>query len=161
MVAEVLTNGKETTCTMQSVKQGDKASLKCDFGEDLTKSRHGIYIQRYVGNSSEPEHVMDCYWPKASDNYKCTPSSPFVFSGNISHSLTLDLPSAQSSDEGTYYCEVVENNFSFQFCNFTTHSANGSREDAQIDKSSDTTTAATFDGSIDTNTTAGTLRKGE
>ncbi|XP_070202161.1 uncharacterized protein [Littorina saxatilis] len=82
---------------------------------------------------------MDCFWQ--NDSYTCAPTSPFVFDGNISDSLTLDLPSAQGRDEGNYFCEVLEDAFSYKPCRFDTllaieHEYAAVKEDARLGETS-------------------------
>ncbi|XP_025113005.1 uncharacterized protein LOC112575385 [Pomacea canaliculata] len=107
-----------SVCDIQSVKQESETSLSCYFPVDLSKTRQDFAV--YHLSQGVTADVLRCTWEE--DNPNCNVAQGFQFDGSVSSHLTLIIPSAFKTHEGTYSCQSTSKEpFSYHTCSFTLH----------------------------------------
>ncbi|XP_025113009.1 uncharacterized protein LOC112575386 [Pomacea canaliculata] len=107
-----------SVCDIPSVKQESETSLSCYFPVDLSKTRQDFAV--YHLSQGVRAVVLSCTWEE--DNPSCNVAPGFQFDGSVSSHLTLTIPSAFKTHEGTYSCQSTSKEpFLYNTCSFTLH----------------------------------------
>ncbi|KAK7105951.1 hypothetical protein V1264_017263 [Littorina saxatilis] len=97
---------KETiTCDAPSVRDGQPASVTCDFKRDVSAlSSATVTVEHYPDGSPDPIPVLECT-PVGAD---CTfPVQGYEFNGQINTKLVLTITRASKANNGRYACKML------------------------------------------------------
>ncbi|XP_070203747.1 uncharacterized protein [Littorina saxatilis] len=100
--------GAPTGCINITAVVGQKAAITCQFGRDVSKSKHNIDVQQYPPSSHEPVSMLKCNWlVRKPDEPTCTVHSGCSFNASVNNTLTIEISNVTRNFEGDYFCQLV------------------------------------------------------
>lgn len=103
--------GAAISCEAPAVKNGDAATLTCDFKENVNQVKKNVKVQYHPADKPtlSPDlmvTVADCYWTNSQD-FKCSMHDGYRFLGINGALATVQILKASQEHVGKYTCEVV------------------------------------------------------
>ncbi|KAK7105566.1 hypothetical protein V1264_016930 [Littorina saxatilis] len=98
------------TCSAPLSALGQPSHLTCFFQRDLHASNKQIMVVRHsfgAPNDDLGKDVLTCTRRVHSDALQCKAKDGYIFDGEISDRLTLQIPTATNDTAGQYLCHVI------------------------------------------------------
>ncbi|XP_025112299.1 uncharacterized protein LOC112575025 [Pomacea canaliculata] len=111
-----LDRGQATSCDIPSVKLMEPATLTCDFGVDINKTKTNFNIVHFSDQHRQGVDVLKCVWQH--DDLVCDVTSGLEFSRPVTDRLALTIPRANDSHAGKYLCQLQRTTNNASFCAF-------------------------------------------
>ncbi|XP_025112297.1 uncharacterized protein LOC112575023 isoform X4 [Pomacea canaliculata] len=116
--------GQATSCNIPSVKLIEPATLTCDFGVDINKTKTNFNIVHFSDQNKEGVDVFKCIWQH--NDLVCDVTSGFEFSRPVTDQLALTIPRANDNHAGKYSCQLQRSSNNATYCEFSIDSGSDS-----------------------------------
>ncbi|XP_025111864.1 uncharacterized protein LOC112574792 isoform X2 [Pomacea canaliculata] len=105
-----------SSCTIESVKEMEPASLTCKFSTDVNMSKTHFKVVHLNGQNNTADEIVNCTWIK--DKLNCTIAPGYEFNKSVTDRLVINIPQATSKHSGTYSCRVTGSHLEDEACEF-------------------------------------------
>ncbi|KAK7478058.1 hypothetical protein BaRGS_00030734 [Batillaria attramentaria] len=121
--------GPETTCEAPEVNNNQPATVTCRFDVDVGQRKLGVKVYKTTPNG-EYTDVIKCIWIKNSTELHCTPSPGYVFDGELTRTMVVNISSASAEYMGDYVCQAIPSNpRDLKSCTFSLSDVGRKQED--------------------------------
>ncbi|PVD21806.1 hypothetical protein C0Q70_17608 [Pomacea canaliculata] len=119
-----LDQGQATYCNIPSVKLMEPATLTCNFGLDINKTKTNVNIVHFSDQNKAGVDVLKCGWQH--NDLVCDVTSGLEFSRPVTDRLALTIPRANDIHTGEYSCQLQTTSNNALRCEFFIDSGSNS-----------------------------------